>query len=195
MRIPWNSATKPALLFTLALMIFAAIFLVQDHLTDVTTGDVWENSAEDYADSETEELDESIGRTINATERYSPVVVGSGESIQRSTQQPQQDPIVVAKRLAVEMHQIIRAGRSMKSLRTSDNDVLLRRCRVGLNELHRWINSVAERERRLGLPDNASSMIDVYAYAKICTSCRSDASPNCDLAEKALTVVNKSLEK
>ncbi len=193
MRVPWNSDTKPALLFTLAVMMFGAIIWVQDNTSDVARGDFWEKSAEEYADGETEALDSSIDRTINSVERFSPVATGSGGSVLRSTPQPEQNPILVAKRLSVEMRQIIRAGRSMKSLRCSTNDILLRRCRVGMNKLERWINSVAERERRLALPESVSPMRDVFTYAKICTSCRSNASDYCVLAEKALSIVNASL--
>ena len=98
-----------------------------------------------------------------------------------------------ANGLAMELRRIVRAGRSMEALRNSHNKTLERRCYDGMHKLQREARAIKARRRNLAVPTQSFSLDQVFSNILKCVSCEGDAMMACDLAQKDLDMVVRSL--
>ncbi len=189
MKAFWTTATKTAILLTIILLLSAAIASLA---TDSSgPGDI------DYDDFYAYEGDwdgflenlpayDADVYTAHATAGGSGRITGSSSSVK---------DLVTANGLVMELRRIVRAGRSMDVLRNRANSVLKRRCYEGMQKLRSDIASIRQRRKNLAIGSSAESVSldEVFSSIIKCVSCDGDASQFCNVAQKDLDIITRSL--
>ena len=102
---------------------------------------------------------------------------------------PEKD-LLTANGLAIELKRIVRAGKSMETLRSSSDRAQVRRCFEGMEKLRNRALSIHSRRRNIVIPSEASiSLNDVMKNVIKCISCDGDARKACDLAQVQLGTI------
>ncbi|GMQ80607.1 MAG: hypothetical protein BMS9Abin05_0035 [Rhodothermia bacterium] len=81
----------------------------------------------------------------------------------------------------------------MKALRNIPNRSLRRRCYDGMQKLQAEARAIMTRRRNLAVPTRSLSLDEVFSNVMKCVSCGGDAKQACDLAQKDLDVIARSL--
>lgn len=189
MSIPWDINSKFGILIPLAMLSIGGYLIVQSDKDD--------DSGEVIYHTEGQKGKRPGSTPVNREDKYAAPnqasFVGARKRAPRARPTESENPVIDAKQVISEMRRIIRAGRSMKSLRSTSNGVLQDRCQTGSNELNRWISALAEKSTRVSLPADTYSMSDVIVYTKACIQCDETATAACTQAERALTSIAAGL--
>ena len=83
----------------------------------------------------------------------------------------------------------------MDVLRNRANSVLKRRCYQGMQKLQSDITSIRQRRKNIAIrsSDESVSLNKVFSNIMKCVSCDGDASQFCNVAQKDLDIITRSL--
>ncbi len=192
----WTTAIKTAILLTIILLLSAAVAILATDSSGPGNVDYG-----DYDDSYAYEDDwEDFGENLPEydadlqTAHVSAGTTGGGSGRVTGSSSGARD-LATANGLVMELLRIVRAGRSMDVLRNSPNPVQKRRCFDGMKKLQSDVMSIKARRKNLALRASAESvsLSKVFGNVMKCVSCDGDAGQACNLAQKDLDIIIRSL--
>ena len=194
MKTLFNKQIRLGVLLTAVFLLVAAMVGFTESTSGTTQSEYWDDSTieRDY------EADDTWRNDIHGIESIRVQVSSEviGKQVKSVTEVEKLNPskdLQTTNSLAMELRRIVRAGRSMETLRNSPIQALKRRCYDGMQRLQAEVIAIKARRKNLAVTTQSLSLGKVFSNVMKCVSCGGDAKKACDLARKDLNVIVRSL--
>ncbi|TDI69984.1 MAG: hypothetical protein E2O85_04585 [Bacteroidetes bacterium] len=194
MKSLFNKQIRVGVLLTAVFLLFAALVVFAESTSDATHSDYWDDTSTEW-DYEAYDTWRNKIHSINSKRvQISSEAIGKQvkSAMEVEKLKPSKD-LQSANGLAMELRRIVRAGRSMESLRNTQNQALRRRCYDGMRKLQAQAIAIKTRRKNLAVPTRSLSLEKVFSNILKCVSCAGNANQACNLAQKDLDLIVRSL--
>lgn len=194
MKTLFNKQIRLGVLFTAVFLLVAAMVGFTESSSGTTQSEYLDDSSIEWGD----EADDTWRNDIHGIESIRVQVSSEviGKQVKSVTEVEKLNPsrdLQTTNGLAMELRRIVRAGRSMETLRNSPIQGLKRRCYDGMQRLQAEVIAIKARRKNLAVTTKSLSLGKVFSNVMKCVSCGGDAKKACDLARKDLNVIVRSL--